>query len=241
LVEIVDTSYVRFAQVIGALVAIITVDPQASLASLRRVADLQAVAGIAVIAAERLSVHAACCGVARFGPVADVTIATLQGRSPEAFPAYALVLGTAHVVVTAGEIIVRVHAPGLGRARVVGARISVVAIDCLPLSAHPLGADVVHRALVAVRAQPVVVGGREGAEAGRRVAGGGETRGIDAFGFGAYNHRIGLEHTLERNLFVVADQLARTEVLLERCAVCILQAVAGYGLAHAVPLYTVVA
>jgi len=207
-------------------VSIIANKRLAALTALNGIATFLPVTQVAVVANQRLAVSAACCGVAGFDAVADVTIATLQSRSPEAFSVNTLVLNSTDVAVVAGEIIVRVHAPGLGCARIFRARVSIVAIDSLPVSTHSLCANVVHRALVAIRAQPSFIRRREVAEAIRWVAYGVKTRGIDAVRFGAHHCRIGLEHALERNLLVVAHQLAYTEVLFESCAVCILQAVA---------------
>jgi len=137
-----------------------------------------------------------------------------------------LVLGGAHITIAAGSRVIVVQAPHGRLAGIISARVAIVTVDFLARGTEPFCTDIAQSALVAIRAQPTFIGRREGAQAGGRIANGILARRVNALRFRAYHHRIGVEHALERNLLVVTDQLARTQVLFERCAVCILQAIA---------------
>jgi len=157
LVGQMNATFALHTTVIGAGVAVIAVRYLDAHTSLVRHADLLSIAEVFIAANQRFSRHATQCLVTGLFAIAGVAVVAQQFGSANALTGSTQVRGGADVTVVAWGLVVNVGAALLDQARVIRARIAVVAVGLDSSRANTLLALVPHGARISVFARHSLV------------------------------------------------------------------------------------
>ena len=240
-VELGDATQGRIAQIVRAGIGISAVQFARSRAHTVQ-ADIQLGAGITIVAliAGELLPDASDCSIAGIAR-AWVAVVTHQDRAARASAVYARILGRTDIAVIAPGLVVLVQAAAVRVARIIGARVAVIAVDRHPAGACSVLTFGTKSALVTILAKLALVCKIQSACPGLGVTHGLQAKRVFTFRLGTHHHRCRIDHALVWELLGVALECAVAQVaVFERGAIRVGQAVARDRLSPAFPVYAVV-
>ena len=169
---------------------------------------------------------------------ADVVVITVQSQSGHAFATTTKVAGSAGIVVGARSQVRSMQAACSTVSKIIGARVTVIAVGRYTGAALALGATLPNGALVAIVACKSFVGGGHGTDACPRLTVCGQADGIYPGWLRAKDNRGRLHNTEMRQFGGIADKGPVTSIaIVESLAIGIDEALAVHSIAVALPRF----
>jgi hypothetical protein len=240
-IEEVGAPRIGCAAIIGAGIAVVAIDRQPGNA-IAPLAEVTIGTGIAIVAGYGIGHVETALLLVTTVVGTGVTIVTIEEFDPNALALLAHIHRRTGVSIIARHVVCHGRAPGLGVAKIIGARVPVVAIRGHPARTDAAKAEVSDRTAVGILAGGTIVVRRQATFARKRVTGSGQARHVRSLGLRAVDDGFLVDNTLMWKLLLVANEGTIAQIVIfKSLTILVYLAVAVHRIAGAASGITLIA